>query len=321
MATKTIGSGGGRDYSTVAAWITYLEALTFSGDEIGECYNDSEFVTSAELVFDSDIDNTGSQKVILRPASGQGFADHASAATNALRYNASNGVGIRITSGVDSVIKASIPRFEIYGMQLKKDTAYLSVLWTNGDGSSNTGVIVERCIIQGVGGRGVSWNATGEIRSTLILHNGANPGVDSSLGSLTMKNCTIVRSAAAATTGINRVYATTVIKNCAVFGFSTNFAGTISGNNNASDGSISFGSGNQASLTYASQFQVITSGSEDFRAVTSGSLDGNGANADAPTTDIINQTRPNPPAIGAWDFPSGGGGGGESYLISAMVFG
>jgi hypothetical protein len=304
MATKTIGTAG-RDFSTEAAWIVYLEALTFSGDEVGDMYADSEFTTTAATVFSTAIDNTGVQKVILRAAPGQGFGDHASKTTNALRYNASNGVGIRLTSGSSNHITIQIPRVELVGLQIKKDSHYSVII--DYATATNHGQLIDRCIVQGLGDIGIRWKGNGEISSSLLLYNGTTSAVNALLlanDTVTVRNSTIARSASAGSSiGVLRTYSTATLKNTAVFGFNTNFSGTISGNNNAADSAIGFGSSNQASLTYGSQFEAISSGSEDYRFKVdlSGSLDGNGANADKAALDIIGQTRGNPPAIGAWD--------------------
>lgn len=322
MATKTIGTTG-RDYSTVAAWIVYLEALTFSGDEVGEMYADSEFTTTAATVFSTAIDNTGAQKVILRPATGQGFADHANKATNAQRYNASNGVGIRMTSGSPNLLTIQIPRVELVGLQLKKDSHYNVIV--DYATATNHGQLIDRCIIQGLGGIGIRWKGDGEIRSSLIIYNGTTSGANAVIlanDTVTVRNSTIVRSAAAGSSvGVLRTYSTATLKNTAVFGFNTNFSGTLSGNNNAADSAISFGTSNQASLTYSSQFEAIGSGSEDYRykVDNSGALDGNGANADKASVDIVNRSRPDPPAIGSWD--SGAAPAAPARIVGGFMMG
>lgn len=72
MATviKTIGTGGGRDYSTVTLWENDLaNTATYSNgdDAIGECYNDSFFNERVSFAQSTIAFNT----VTLRPASGE----------------------------------------------------------------------------------------------------------------------------------------------------------------------------------------------------------------------------------------------------------
>ena len=68
--TKTIGTAGGRDYSTVTAWEADLGnvGIYSSGDDaIGECYNDSVFTARVTFAQSTVPFNT----VTLRPASGE----------------------------------------------------------------------------------------------------------------------------------------------------------------------------------------------------------------------------------------------------------
>src|SRR5947209_3758092 len=102
VVTKSIGSAGGRDYSTIALFIAALPANLVTADQqwIGECYNDSEFAIGSALAF-SGITTDATRNIILRCASGQSFNDNAGKATNALRYNQTNGVGIRVTGAIN----------------------------------------------------------------------------------------------------------------------------------------------------------------------------------------------------------------------------
>src|SRR5690242_21166626 len=93
MATSSIGTGGGRTYSTIQAWENALPG-TLSANEIGECYNDSEFAPASQI----DISGTtpGSFRITLTAAATQSFSDAGSGV--ALKYNQSNGVAIRISN-------------------------------------------------------------------------------------------------------------------------------------------------------------------------------------------------------------------------------
>lgn len=68
--TKTIGTGGGRDYSSITAWEADLGnvGVYSSGDDaIGECYNDSVFTDRVTFAQSTVSFNS----VTLRPASGE----------------------------------------------------------------------------------------------------------------------------------------------------------------------------------------------------------------------------------------------------------
>src|SRR6478672_9252824 len=93
---KTIGSGGGRDYSTLAAWGASLPAnlVTDGNSYEGDCYNDSEFTGSATLLTLSGHTTDASHTITLTTGPGQSFRDNANVQTNALNYSSSSGVGI-----------------------------------------------------------------------------------------------------------------------------------------------------------------------------------------------------------------------------------
>src|SRR5215472_13375284 len=95
---KTIDSGGGRDYSTIAAWFAALPAnlVTDGNNQEGDCYNDSEFFSNSDhIAFFTGHTTDSSHIITLTTGAGQSFRDNASVQTNALRYNQSNGVALR----------------------------------------------------------------------------------------------------------------------------------------------------------------------------------------------------------------------------------
>lgn len=97
MATKTLGLTG-RDYSTLAAWASYVNALSLSANEILEVYNDGGAVADTTSVVVGGWTANGFS-VTMRPASGQGIKDNANKLTNALRWNASNGAALTTSIG------------------------------------------------------------------------------------------------------------------------------------------------------------------------------------------------------------------------------
>lgn len=315
--TKTIGATG-RQHSTISGWITYLDAATFAGAETGECYNDGEFLEWANFV--SGITN-GTDRVILTASTasgGQGFADHASKATNALRYNVSNGVGMRDTvGGAGSTIIVDIAHLTITRMQFKRTCNYANLLEMKAASSDGimTGCIFHHDTAGGSGGA-VILNAS-VATNCLIIANGAASNVGlRMLGACTVTNNTVARTKGGTMTGLEEAYGTSTLVNNAVFGFSALTTGsTFAGNNNASDLAIGFGSANQASLTYASQFQNVTTTTEDFRAVGTGSLDNAGTASGAPSTDIIGQTRAGTPWIGAHEVAAAAASGFTAALM------
>src|SRR5262245_48157291 len=126
---SAIGTAGGRDFSTQPAWENALPANLVTADEehYGQLYNDSEFFTSADanLIAIGGHTTDATHRIILEPAPGQGFADHASAATNPLRYDQSKGVALRKTSGYNEaiLIDAAQNWVVIRGLQVKVTAA------------------------------------------------------------------------------------------------------------------------------------------------------------------------------------------------------
>src|SRR5262245_24237165 len=117
--TKTIGTAGGRDYSTLQAWEDACPADLTSVDQIwkGEAYNDSEF-TAALAVAGITTDST--RYPWLTAATGQSFQDNANVRTNALRYNQSNGVGLQANVNyANGVIDVYITFFRLTRFQVK----------------------------------------------------------------------------------------------------------------------------------------------------------------------------------------------------------
>lgn len=327
MATKTIGTAA-RQYSTVAAWIVYLDALTFTENEIGEMYNDSTF-TDQPYFNKSNISN-GGNTVHLAAASGESFADHADKLTNALYPAVANGVLMLRTSSSGSILRADIANFEMDRIQFVNTTTYGNCLRT--DSSTFTGTISQNIfLIQNSDSYACNVRNT-FFENNLVIADGRSGcfGVRCIYGNTTVNGCTIVRTDTATGIGLDSGGSgTRTWTNNAVFGFSTNWdAAGWSGSYNASDSTIPQGTNNQESLTYADQFEDIThnadytASSADLRAKSSGTLNGNGNSATLPTLDILDQTRAND-YIGAHEVagapPSGrimsslAGSGGLAY--------
>lgn len=318
MTISTIGTTG-RTYSTIAAWEA-AAAATLTAPWEGECYNDSEFTSATTICTFSGITASSTNFIELRPATGQGFKDHASAASNPLRYDQSKGVGIACTGTSILTIEITVDFVTLRGLQIKCAADSGAVCVKQADTSlSNTRII--DCILES--GTGTSAGAyQGVVRfkagllqnCVFIQRNGSNGVYLDYPGTVNIYNCTVVRSSdiTAATNAFRKESGGTVtLKNCAGFGFTNFSTGTYTaGDNSASDKTISFGSNNQASLTYSSQFEVVTDATRDFRAKSGGSLIDLGTNTGTPTTDIIGQAIANTTRdIGAWELQGGGGGG------------
>lgn len=327
--TNSIGTSS-RDYSTITAWIAAVPS-TPTGGYIGECYNDSEFTQATETYPITLTKTTSSgNNVILRTASGQSFKDNASVQTNALKYNQSNGVGVKNTTSYKTMLVnlnqfTDVQYIQFLDNPAKNDRA----VWRLGVGAGTytadhptfDGCLFETNITGTDFGNAIVYNQAGIMKNCLLIRKtgSSNTGVESGyIGSSTpeMQNCTIVRTSNLAAGGTCWTIkgGTLTIKNCAWFGWQTERSaspgGTHTGNNNSSDLAISFGSSNQASKTYANQFESTTAAASDFRAKSGADLLDNGTSSGVPSTDIAGTSRPSGSAydIGCWELVAAAAG-------------
>lgn len=332
---KTLGNGGstnGYDYGDFNAFAAAVPANLVTADEqwILEVYatHGEIALTTTQTISGKTTDAT--RNIIIRAAAGQSFSDHANKATNALRYNDSNGAAITNNSNAGWLVVndfASVSRIE--GLQFRgTNTAAMHTLLRIAD----TGVI-DKCIVDcavlayqnGAIRCGRFINSVGYARSnvgdTKILvrlpWNGASSAcVGSTLYSVSGTATAIAQSGAGA-----------VISNCAIFGFSTALSnagagGTFSPTYCATNLSGIGGSNNVESLTASSQFEDLTTTSFDFRAKTGGALINAGSRAQTYTgdLDILKQSRSTTtPTIGAFEYGAGGGGGSTDATLTGAT--
>jgi hypothetical protein len=316
MATKSIGSAGGRDYSTLASWEAAL-AATLTEAEVGECYNDSEFTSAGNQLTVAGITTSATNTITLKCAAGQSFRDNANVQTKELRYNASNGVGIRTTNTFTDVItNSAVQYFFMEGLQIKAATSTSGSMLITASNCKMTFCIFEGFLTDNVNGICFKVGTNFQLLNSLAIDFGTGAGrfiLNDSSNGLIFVNSTIVRVSGTPSTSIatRSAYGTNgIIKNCAVFGFdsfTSRDAAWATGLNNASDKAIGFGSSNQASVTYSSQFENITSGTHDYRAKSGGALINNGVtDATYGPIDIAKTSRPSGASydIGCWELVS-----------------
>ena len=315
LVTKSIGSGGGRDYSTIALWEDATDIDLVATDQIqqGELYNDSEFSLSAEVVFaGSTVDSTRYR--VLTTAAGQSFMDDANQTTNPLRYDQSKGVGIKgIGSYLGGTLSVQEAWFRMSKIQMQRSGGWYAIYSYPAGGQQYLNMLIE-CTSTGQGIFHIETLDNGKAVNCVVIDRTTN-GVQTlrvqyAFATGGIFNCTVVRPSDKTTGGIGIIFnsgGNVKIKNCAVFGFTTNFSGTAASGSgyNATDSVTAPGSNNQTSLTYASQFQAVTDASRDYRAVDTGSLDLNGTRDQTDTNDldIVGQSRSiTTPTIGCWEL-------------------
>lgn len=314
--TKSIGSGGGRDYSTLQAWEDALPAnlVTDGNAQVGECYNDSEFTARVSIAGQT---TDATNNITLRCASGQSFSDNTNKLTNRLAYNTSNGVAVRTTTAYASaVIVVTTNNVLIEGLQIKATGTQTWAL--NASGTAN---VVRKCILSAVSRNNsndfvarVSGSSSNLIANCLVIADAANgcTGVNLVSGASAV-NCTVVRPSnrTAGGKGFHAAYSTSTVKNCAIFGFSVSSTGTYaSDGHNVTDHTSAPGStSNITSATYANQFVQSSTGSsvEDFRVASTAALIGAGVvdTTNIPASDdIVGQARGTSWTVGCWQYVS-----------------
>lgn len=336
VVTNSIGTSA-RNFSTVQAWEDALPAnlVTDGNSYVGECFNDSEFTTTGVLVTFAGSTTDSTHTITLTTGTGQSFRDNANVQTNALRYNASNGVGLRgNTSGYAHVVVVSEDNVHLSKLQIKNsttgapgDAAYRQTA------TALSGSDVDGCILHGTRHGATSGTAcveflSGTLRNSLIIGGDTGRAVTVGYAGATAPsiiNCTLVlpSDGTSAIEAVEGKSGTATVTNCAIFGYPTlvNSTARFTGSNNASDLAIGFGTSNQASKTYANQFQNTALATADFRLKTGADCIDTGVtdSTNAPT-DIAGTSRPSGSAydIGAWEFVQAGGGGGVVSTIAAL---
>lgn len=315
MATKSIGSSG-RNYSTLALWAAYVNALALSAPEVGECYNDSEFTPAAQVSIGGWTGASATNTVTLKCAAGQSFRDNANVLTNALRYNQSNGVGINGQATYQSVLVITGDFMIVDGMQILADAASS----TSGGIAQQIGAgatcVLQNCIIQGNSrnsgsGNGlVSWyGSTSTVQNNVIIVTASNGQGLGGLVAGTWYDNTVFTTNGSTGIGIGVNYGIAIAKNNVVAGFTTDYSGTCTTSaNNATDkgsfGGTGWSTSGQVSLVAATEWQSVTAGSQDLRLKsTSAKLKDNGATV-GPANDIAGTSRPQGSAydIGCWEL-------------------
>lgn len=307
MTVSSIGTNS-RDYATIALWWADapLDLVATADTWEGEMYNDSEFVVTTQIAF-SGVTANATFYPELRCAIGESFTDNIDKLTNKLRYDVANGVGIRTTNNYIDLIDIDNSFFKFTGIQVK---AARKALLQNESTSE-----IRSCVLEARHGETV--RRAYSLVNCLIINIGDSPAIINNYVSGNHFNCTIVSTGGGAT-GVLKVGGGadgTVVKNCAIFGFTSAMsAGSwgVGTDYNATDNAtLPAGSNNQVNLIFSDQFEDISSSENlDLRAVSTGSLDENGIRDQVNTNDldIVGQARSiTTPTIGAWEVVSGAG--------------
>lgn len=323
MATKKIGSAGGgtRDYSTVQAWEDSLVAVLVA-QEIGECYNDSEFSVAGAVVTFSGSTTGASTDIILRAAAGQGF--RAGVATNAPRYDQTKGVAFKRTGAYGVTVVISEDYVTVQNIQVQNAGGTGDGALDVTDGSvSNIKVIDSLWEVTTVSGAGV-WTRfrAGKAWNNLIVSRGSGNGNGVSFdysGTLVFINNTIVRPSdkTAAGAAFASAGGAITVKNCQVFGFTTIPTSGFTYVTCQTD--VATPPTGFTQVTYANQFTTTTDATRDFRTKAGANSIGAGTvdTTSLPDADdIVGTARGASWDVGFFQYVAAGGGGTpDSYIV------
>jgi hypothetical protein len=316
IIVKTVGSVG-RQYTTHQAAIDSIpkNLVTDGNSYVIESWPDSEFVYITQVMLIQGFTTDATHFLTFRCASGKSFHENASVETNALRYNPANGVAIKMTSNYTAAIEnyASYTVFD--GLQIL-GTNYTSTGIFSHDIASF--VTIKNCIFDGKpqATSGVNVRADGLnnlLQNILIINRQPDTkGIVTFYGNTIIESNTIVCiDTVTGSTAIQTDAASTIVRNNAIFGFTTPLAvaNAIAGDgHNATDAASFTGGGGTNSLTGLTKANQFVSGdgtTPDFRTKTGSALIDAGVTT-SNTTAINSLTRPTGAAfdIGAWEFAS-----------------
>lgn len=308
---NSVGTAGGRDFSTIGAWLGALPSGPNGNTYWGQLYPDTEF---NELVVFS---GHGALPIIMSPAPGFSFRDNPSVRSNPLYYNASNGVGLTSNANPPSPYQSMVVVLDnnvtINGMQFYM--AGGGSCFNSGFLSSASTITVNYCIFVQLSGAALNTSYT-TYNNCLFVGLDSNP-----LAELIEVNTPITSNfwnfgTFASPNGMENCFDVNpggfpTGENLAVFGFTNTGAGASF--TNCMTDVASPPSGFVGGKVYANQFVNVSS---DFRQKAGADL--RGAGISDPTNgafDISGFARPQAGVgsgwdIGAWQAASRSGGGG-----------
>ena len=316
---KTVGSTG--DYATWALWIASVPTnLVTSGNDNYEGQGQNqEFTKTSTLLNISGFTTDSTHKIKVTTVSGASWIDNASVRTNAYKYNASNGMAMRMTTNYGgAAIVCNNAYVEISKIQVKSGDKS-SDLGINMEGASSGNNLIKDVIVQTTITTGFRISGTGckAINVNVFMTGASGNGCHVKAGSKAL-GCSVIRDSGqtAAGTGAVSAYANSTLQSCAFFGFSTVASAsnwdTTASKNCATDkaSGLPGSTGHKYSVTYnsTSPFTNATNASLNLIPIASTDLIDNGFYdaTDAPN-DATGTARDSTPTIGSWEVTSSGG--------------
>jgi hypothetical protein len=316
MATtvvKTIKSGG--DYTTLQAWEDACPANLVTSDQVwqGQC---AGTFTAGLVISGTTVDST--RYVELTTEAGASFRDNASVQSNALRYNASNGMALNFSGSYANAVYVNAQNYtRLSNLQIQATSTSGHPLLM----SSVTGGDVNNCIIEGFRDNVVELTLAGKLRNSLVVSRKSAAANIALINGTDCFNVTFVcpSDKTAATYGFDGRYNTQAFTNCAFFGCGTVGRG---GTNTYTTCYTNVGSppSGCTTLTYdTSAFVNITDATRDYRIPSgSGLIDVGTTDSTNAATDIAGTSRPSGSAydVGCWEYVAAA----AAYVVGRLAF-
>lgn len=273
-----------------------------------------EFTATGVVLTISGSTSSASAYKELTTVAGASFRDNANAQTNALRYNAANGAGIRATAvngtGV-SIIEANA---RVSKLQIGVSLATSAALSASQANNLLENLILEGTVVAAASTSGtVVLSSSATMRNSIVIQRAtaADHILGTSTGSPSLFNCTFVAAddLAAAPASILKSGAsgTVTVKNCALFAGDPTSAivtGSATYTFTTCYSDIS-GTTGVTQTTFSSEFQDVNDATRDFRLKTGAAqIDTGTTDATNAAFDIVGTSRPNGVAydVSAWEF-------------------
>jgi hypothetical protein len=328
MAIKIMRPGGGGDFTSIEAWITWLATNHGTEDQILEL-DTTAVINAPSGGYDFSAVVPNGFKTIIRPYTGRGFKDTANP-SRVLNYDDTDGVAI-FQDASNDLFYANFPGLELHGLQVLKGGYGAVVRFLDGGSTQN---VIKDCVFGYYGSGPVLRLKNALVENVAISFlgedNSAHALVLCESFAVDLVNVTgaVCYPGAANICGVRVDFATCRAVNVVMYGCGTDFEGTFaSGSKNCATDKATIGG---TGLSTAAQVLVTAA---DFISVdgldadlnlspTSAKLKDLGANSGTPlppTLDIWGNARSGATDIGAAE--AGSGGGDPDPEPGAEVFG
>lgn len=319
IRAKSIGTTG-RDYSTLQAWEDASPSNLVNNAEVwrGECYNDSEFTSATDMLMISGVTTDASHYRHLTTGEGQSFRDHASVQTNPLRYDATKGVGIRLTGNYAEGVNLQEANARVSKLQFAGGSGNGSQPFGFIGGTGKQGLDVDGCIVELSStstGTFIDFSGfAGKIRNCVFVDRTGGAGRSgivrigfTSGSSVDFINCTLAVASdkTAVAAGFFGEHASVLVKNCLLLNVSAIKTGGSSYTFTTNRTTVASPGAGWTTVTYADEVESGVDATRDFRLKSgSTSIDTGTTDATNAANDIVGTARPSGSAcdVGAWEF-------------------